>query len=345
MRQLLKALAVSTLVGGSAPAFAEDAVLRVVDVGAGLCVVAVVPGGHAMVYDTGRGYQRCLDAVEEMIPGTSIDLLVLSHSDDDHIGAAAKIVGSRVVSTIIHPGDARSGVNLDAAREAITTEADADVWNMAERPVPFGRSFAVGAATATFVAGWSNGHQTEAGDRPLTEAAKLNNALSLVIRFSYAGHSVLLTGDTVGRIERDPDGACKYAERLMVENASHVPIDSDVLVGQHHGADNATSNCFIRAVSPEWVVFSAGSQYRHPRQSTANRLIANGVDKDRIFRTDRGDNEPSPARPRGDHDIEWVYGGLAQCRDKAGDDDVEIRLPGDSAAPPQVGYRTQRRGC
>lgn len=322
---------------------ADDAYLRVVDVGAGLCVVAIVPGGHTMVYDAGRGYARCLAAVDELAPDAKIDLLVLSHSDGDHIGAAAKLIEGRDVGTIIHPGDKRAGEALDAARLAIGRETAADVWDMATRPAAFGQTFPLGAAAATLIAGWSDGHQTEAGDPVLTDDSKLNNALSLVIRFTYGGHSVLLTGDTVGRLDGDDDGVCKYAERLMSENGA-LSIDSDVLVGQHHGADNATSNCFIRAVSPEWVVFSAGSQYRHPRQSTANRLIANGVDKDRILRTDRGDNEPIED-PTDDHANEWVYGGWAGCRDKAGDDDVEIRLPATSSERVNVRYRLPMRGC
>ena len=70
-----------------ASAQADGAYLRVVDVGAGLCVVAVTPDGHSMVFDAGRGSERCTEAVRELIPGRRIDLLVLSHSDADHVGA------------------------------------------------------------------------------------------------------------------------------------------------------------------------------------------------------------------------------------------------------------------
>lgn len=56
--------AMATVVAPGA-ASAEHAYIRVVDVGAGLCVVAVVPGGHAMLYDAGRGQPRCRNAVRE----------------------------------------------------------------------------------------------------------------------------------------------------------------------------------------------------------------------------------------------------------------------------------------
>lgn len=95
---------------------------------------------------------------------------------------------------------------------------------------------------------------------------------------------------TLGRIEnyRKPDETlCQYAERKMVANLAAVPIAGEILIGQHRGSDDSTSNCFIRAVLPTWVVFSAGHEYRHPRQSTADRLTAIGIDPDKILRTDR----------------------------------------------------------
>ena len=323
------------------PAIAQDARLRVVDVGAGLCVVATAPGDHAMVYDAGRGGDRCIRAVRELVPSKKIDLLVLSHSDSDHVRETVAILDENEVATIIHPGDPR-GSSLVPIRRAITDEPGADVWNLTQRKVPFGRSFQVGAATATFVASWSDAHETIDGDPPLDGRTELlNNGLSIVIRFEYGGHAVLLTGDTVGRMASPDDSLCQYAERKMVAASDTVPIASAVLIGQHHGADNATSNCFIRAVKPTYVIFSAGHAYHHPRQSTADRLLANGIDKDNIFRTDRGDTEGGSARGK-----ERVYGRLAGCpADRPEDDDVEVSLPDAPEQPVTVAYRLERHGC
>lgn len=324
-----------------APAFAQDTVIRVVDVGAGLCVVAVAPDQHAMVYDAGRGQARCRDAVRELVPWRRIDLLVLSHSDSDHIGAARAILEENEVRTIIHPGDPR-GVTVDAMRQSIAAEAGADIWNLKTRPIPFGQPFQVGGATATFVAGWSDGEQTRNPGEPtlINKPAMRNNALSGVIRFEFGGHSVLLTGDTVGRPDSQDNTLCRYAEKKMVDNAAAVPIKSDVLVGQHHGADNATANCFITAVEPRFVVFSAGHQHRHPRQSAADRLVANGIPPENILRTDRGDHEGGSGWKK-----EWIYGSFAGCKDEAGDDDVDIRLPAEAQVPVTVSYTVESAGC
>jgi beta-lactamase superfamily II metal-dependent hydrolase len=167
-----------------------------------------------------------------------------------------------------------------------------------------------------------------------------NNALSSIIRLTFGGHSILLTGDTVGKPDTDDNSQCQYAERIVVGNSATLPIASDVLIGQHHGGNNASANCFITAVHPTFVVFSAGHMHRHPRQAVADRLIGNGIDPNNIFRTDKGDHEGGKGSKK-----EWVFGSLAGCKDKAGDDDAEVHLPSDPQAVVTVNYRTPTTGC
>jgi len=333
----------------------DDLVIRVVDVGAGLCVVIVAPDGHGMLYDAGRSAGPtggfCRRAVAQMLPGGGLDLVVLSHSDSDHMSELPGILADNHAGIIIHPGDDR-GDPSDAAtiRRSITAEQSgdgADVRDLGEidralsapssgltpRPVRPGDSFAVGGATATFIAGWSDGREARSPDEPELRDAAMRNGLSIVIRVAYGGHSVLLTGDTVG-VRRGDGSACEYAERIMVERAGSVPIDSDVLIGQHHGAENATSACFAEAVSPDIVVFSAGHAFHHPRQAAAARLRT-AIPGVTILRTDFGDNEGGAEMS--------ADSGL--CKDLPGDDDVEIRLSLDPAVRPVARYMGTSRPC
>jgi competence protein ComEC len=312
-----------------------------------------------MLFDAGpQGATRCQAAVRELVPGRRLDLVVLSHSDKDHIGMVKSILGLRpppnqterenLAAVIIHSGDPR-GELATSMRAFITEQAalGAQVFDLYQidhpdpslpPPIPVrpGDSFPVGTGRATFIAGWSDGNLTQGPtDKRLPDDAARNNVLSIVIRFEYGGHSVLLTGDTLGRRDRDGDDACFYAERIMSERTATVPIESEVLIGQHHGANNSTSTCFIQAVKPEYVIFAAGHQYHHPREKTVKRLLAAGVPIERILRTDFGDNEG------GTEMIE--YSGT--CKDKPGDDDVEIRLPDDPAVPIDVDYTGTSRPC
>jgi beta-lactamase superfamily II metal-dependent hydrolase len=303
------------------------------------------PDGHSLVYDAGDRGGQCIGAVHQIIPESGIDLLVLSHSDADHITDVPDILHDRPAAAIIHALDDHNvTATLRDERAAILSAetSGARVWDLVATPLPASdpgdtRVFRIGyGGVATVIAGWGDGDLTRGPGEPPLPTPEHRNALSTVIRFEYGGHSILLTGDTVGRLREDPNSTCAYAERIMVGDASTWPIDSDVLVGQHHGGNNASSNCFIRAVSPTWVVFSAGHKgYHHPTQAAADRFVANGVDKDRMLRTDRGDDEGSG---------EWQYGDIQGCIDQPGDDDVEIFMP-DDGSDLRVAYRERARTC
>ena len=107
------------------------------------------------------------------------------------------------------------------------------------------------------------------------------------------------------------------AEKFMIENFEVITIDSDVLIAPHHGADNGSSTAFIKAVSPTWVIFSAGHAHEHPRAAAAKRYLNNGVQIEKIIRTDLGDDEGGK---------EWGHGRIAGHKDQAGDDDVDILI-------------------
>jgi competence protein ComEC len=132
----------------------------------------------------------------------------------------------------------------------------------------------------------------------------------------------LYTGDAVGRHLEDPADALIASEKFVVNNADAILIDSDVLIAPHHGADNGSSTEFIKAVSPEWVIFSAGHRHCHPTQVAAQRYIDFGVSLSNMFRTDIGDDESnSDCRVK-----EWDHQRQTNHKDTAGDDDVDILI-------------------
>ncbi|PZP55363.1 MAG: hypothetical protein DI586_07100 [Micavibrio aeruginosavorus] len=337
----------------STQARAEDAYFRVVDVGNALCVVAKAPGNNYMLFDAGNHNTRqCQKAVREIVKDKKIDLVVLGHSDADHVGEFADIFRSRSgmdIGQLIYTG--RPGTAKKAWPEVAATikriemegkrQGRRIVRNLRDEPLPntLGRkplTVKLGDAAVTFVAGWNNWRNGNEAGAALSQSEK-NNVVSIVAKFTYAGRSVLLTGDTVGRVAGDKPDACRYAEKWMVEK-SRVALKSDVLIGQHHGGDNSSSTCFIKAAAPDYVVFPAGhvKDYDHPRQSAAERFLRQGIPASRIFRTDRGDDQGAK---------EWNYGRTRNCKDKTGDDDIEIFIPSNPAKPVRVQYRTVNGVC
>jgi len=78
------------------------------------------------------------------------------------------------------------------------------------------------------------------------ELTSNNNNNSCVLRITDGTTALLLTGD----IE-------KRQEIKLIDTAAG-KLRSDILLAPHHGSRHSSSEVFIKAVSPRWVVFSAG---------------------------------------------------------------------------------------
>lgn len=319
---------------GSIQPTSDDVYVRVVDVGPGLCTITEIPGPYYMLYDAGHWLGTgCLDAVRDVVDGQEIDLFVVSHSDGDHLGEAAEILHEYFVRHVIRTGDVRSSRSWTEMNDSIADWAKygTSITNLQTVDLERGKRIQLGDATVTLVAGW--GDWTDSGPT----AAERRNAISIVVRLEYHGQSVLYTGDTIGRRLDDPDDACKDAEADMVQNADSIPLESDLIIAPHHGGNNGSSTCFIEAVDPTFVVFSAGHEYDHPSSGAASRYIAHGVGVGNMFRTDLGDDESA------DTDFEWDGGRIAGCSDGRGDDDVEIVLRANGTLG--IAYRQPNSGC
>ncbi len=93
------------------------------------------------------------------------------------------------------------------------------------------------------------------------------NDASCVLRISGPGGSVLIPGDIEAPAEK----------RLLARYGSG--LASDVLVAPHHGSRTSSTEAFVRAVSPAYVLFSA-SHRRRPRlpdERVMARYLAQGV--------------------------------------------------------------------
>lgn len=84
------------------------------------------------------------------------------------------------------------------------------------------------------------------------------NARSCVLQISAGTRSALLPGDI-----------SKADESLLLGQLA----PSEVVLAPHHGSRSSSSYAFIRRVSPEWVVFSAGfhNAFNHPHPQVVER--------------------------------------------------------------------------
>ena len=206
--------------------------LLAADIGQGNAVV-VRTAHHALVYDAGPRFSRDSDAGHRvLVPllralDLSVDRLMLSHRDSDHVGGAVAVLTQQPQA------DLMSSVEDDNAIQAVrkaTRCVAGQHWRWD------GIDFDV--------------LHPSAQDYALPNKS---NAMSCVLRISNGAHTALLVGD----IEKAQE------LRLVGEGAR---LRADVLLVPHHGSKTSSSPEFLDAVKPTMALVQSGyrNRYGHP---------------------------------------------------------------------------------
>jgi len=211
--------------------------MTVLDVGHGGAVLIETPGGRRMLYDCGsmvddrRAAEIVWGAVRER-GGFAIDLLVVSHADLDHCNNVPALLRGGPVGTVAVP---RSFLDFgqSTVREACDAAGEAGT---PIRLLAAGDRIAFEPEVAVEVL-----HPT---DGPPGED---DNSNSAVIRITYAGRTILLTGDLEG------GGQTELFDREPA--AAH-----DVVVAPHHGGLKANTIEFAEWCRPKAVAVSSGDR-------------------------------------------------------------------------------------
>lgn len=229
--------------------------IDVLDVGNGLAVV-VRTARHVLVYDSGPSWSGESDAGSRVVlpflrgEGVArLDMLVVSHADDDHYGGAFSLAAAAAPARLLSPLPARDPLHLMVERSVPCEAGHAWAWD--------GVRFVVLHPPAP-VPG---------------EPRRRENDRSCVLRVAARGGSVLLTGDIEARSEAE----------LVARGAW---LESDVLLAPHHGSKSSSSAAFLDSVSARRAVFSVGhrNRHRHPDRAVLARYAARGTI---VHRTDR----------------------------------------------------------
>ncbi|MEQ8712326.1 MAG: MBL fold metallo-hydrolase [Cyclobacteriaceae bacterium] len=310
--------------------------LHIVDVGAGLGCIIRTPAGKYIIYDGGNGNHVYKYLQSLLKPGGSIDNVIVSHTDSDHWDAIKEIAQDYKIENALYtsyrpdktPDKVQDGI------DGLTKESGIVASDLAKSTWPEDTVFYdKGDFKLRFITGFGEKDDRFAKDLK-NSASKLRNAASIVVRLEYKDQNILFTGDIVGLKECDAKNCdCSYdcisTEKYLKDSLSHV-LDAKVMIAPHHGARNGSCPDFIEAVSPEYVVFSAGNVHNHPHQVTAYHYNQEGVLFENMYRTDLGriPNEKGTTRydanPCND---EWVGVNTAETiKDISMDDHIRIQM-------------------
>lgn len=234
------------------------------DVGQGDAIFIRTPSGRQALIDGGPSPSLLLSRLGRQMPfwDRSLDLVVLTHPDGDHITGLVEILERYDVDHVLF-------------REMGCQSPSCQRWNEllaeAEREVYHGE-----AGLKITLDRDVEMEVLHPGLELLAERGFNDN--SIVVRMTFGEASFLLTGDIEARSE----------ERLIAEG---VRLDSTVLKVAHHGAYGSSIAVFLEAVGPELAVISVGeeNEFGHPCQDVLDRLgtaVGDSEGSPPIYRTD-----------------------------------------------------------
>lgn len=230
-----------------------------VDVGQGSAIFIQSKNKNTLI-DTGdKRYYGKLDAFLSEKKIRTIDQIILTHNDPDHIGNAARLIKTRKVKRVVR---ARYGYKKKRSTKEVK-ELDKEIlrFNIKTRKVRAGNSISFGGQIKGKVLS------------PGKDYAKTNQT-SLVIHLTYGKNSYLFTGDIYSSNEK--------------ELVRKYDIRSTVLQIPHHGSRTSSSEKFLKKVRPRYAVISCGDKnpYGHPQEETLKR-IRKYIQDQNLYRTDR----------------------------------------------------------
>jgi competence protein ComEC len=228
------------------------------DVGQGDAILIETPGRNRILIDGGPD-SVVLEKLSENLPSwdRTIDLLVLTHPDSDHVTGLIHVLSNYKVENILWTGVLKEDVVFKKWQELVEKEN--------------ARIFTAKAGQKIIAPG-TDAEILFPFESLEGEQVKDANNLSVVLKLYFGEISFLFTGDIY-----------ESTERKLVEKG--IDIDSDILKVGHHGSKTSTCEEFAREVLPEVAVISAGkdNNYGHPHKETLDTLGKYDIT---IFRTD-----------------------------------------------------------
>ncbi len=219
------------------------------DVGQGDSIYIEAPNGRQMLVDGGPD-ATVLSRLSKVMPfaDRSIDMIVATHPDLDHIGGFPVLLDNYKVGNILENGFksdskiyssleekvAKKKINKIIARRGMHIVLDD------KRNIYFDILFP---------------------DRDVNTLE--SNEGSIVGKLVYGGESFMLTGD-----------ASLYTENLIEWNENDNTLHSNVLKLGHHGSRTSSSILWLKKVHPEVAIISVdkGNKYGHPHKELLDRL-------------------------------------------------------------------------
>lgn len=225
--------------------------VTLVDVGQGLSLVVEDGTATAVIDCGGKGtLTNAGDRVSSLLLSRGrrqLDLLLLTHFDEDHVNGAVRLMSRVTVRQLVIPG----GWEESAERTALLQMAEA------------------------------KGTQVQIVNK-IAEISADKLQITCYPGYSRKEKSLLYLV-RIGDVETLVTGDAESSEEKKLLAAYALP-DGELLVAGHHGSKHSSSEELISSFRAEYALVSSGyNSYGHPAQEALNRFAQAGM---QIYRTD-----------------------------------------------------------
>lgn len=226
------------------------------DVGQGDAIFIETPKKQQVLIDGGPS-SVILEKLAGGMPfyDRTIDLIILTHPEKDHIFGLLEVLKKYSVKNILWTGVVRKTAEWDEWVDLIGKEKADIKIAIAGQKISIGRP-----GLPIFLEILSPFENLEGRE------FKDSNETSIVNNLVFGENSFLFTGD----IE-------EKAEKELI--AKKINLDSDILKVAHHGSKTSTSLEFLKEVSPEIAIIPVGeNSYGHPHPEVLANMKNFGIE-------------------------------------------------------------------
>lgn len=228
--------------------------IHIIDVGQGDSILIQTPGDKNILVDAGdENSERIVKSYLKRNKVKSLDVVIATHPDSDHIGSLDNVVNNFNIKNIYMP---EQSTNSESFKNLISSCNDKKLkinYLYKGDSISIENNLNLLVLNPSFI-------QND------------NNLNSIVFYLTFKNKSFLFTGDA------------EYENELNIINSFDIE-NTDFLKVGHHGSSSSTSLDFIKSITPDIAVISCGykNQYGHPHKKTLDTLKNNNV---LTYRTD-----------------------------------------------------------
>jgi len=229
------------------------------DIGQGDSIFIETPYENQILIDGGPN-SIILEKLAREMPfwDRTIDLIILTHPEKDHITGLLSVLESYDVKRILWTGVLHDTARYNKWIELLEKEnAEIIIADSSQK-------IKIGDISLNILYPFESLEDKE---------VKNCNDSSIIARLDFGDNSFLFTGDATKKLEN----------KIMSKNYK---LDSDILKVGHHGSKTSSSRDFLEKVLPDIGVISCGknNSYGHPHEEVLKSFEELGIN---ILRTDR----------------------------------------------------------